>query len=337
MSSDQHAMRKELDHVFDSLWSQETDTDKLTDSGMRLVLSISESRLTSLASEWKELDDIVTPYLEKERAYQLEKRCKEMMVRRMDTWFKPAYLRFIFSSPARAGIVTAAEFALTPEWRRALLSKSVEEDFSAGDIAEAETQMPAYCEKIRRWKTEQLMDVIRKSKTYEGQDVREDVVLLASTIFRCSQCRERYTYATAIIHECNYDVEKLGGYGPEKAVIFEETPGSGALTCRTATGPERWIFGFFDHYRNQSDIWDLDGKITFDDAAHEHVVHMLDILGRDKSTLATDIEREQPYIQLLCPCYLEEDSRKDKPTEEAGASRRAMRWIDAVGLPLAVP
>jgi hypothetical protein len=289
-----------------------------------------------LAPEWKELDGIVIPYMEGERAYQSEQHRKEMMVHRMHTWFKPAFLRFIFSSPTNAGIATPGEFALTPEWRKALLSKPTEEDFSADDIAEAEAQMPASWEKIRRWKTEQLMNIVRKSKTYEGQDVREDVILLASTIFRCSECQERYTYATAIIHRCNYDAKKLGVHCSEKGVVFEESSGSRTLTCRAATGPERWISKFFEHYRTQSDVWDLDGKVTFDDEAHEHVVHMLDVLGRGRSTLATDIEREQPYVQLLCPCYEEEASHQDKPREDVGASRRAMKWTDAVGLPLAV-
>lgn len=257
-----------------------------------------------------------------------------MMVDRIRKWFMPTFLAFIFSQPPNTVTVSAKELALMSEWREALLTRPLEEDLTADSISKAVGLIPASCEQIRQWKTNQLLDLVRKSKTYEGQEVTEDVPSLASTIFRCGNCRRSYTHPIGLIHVCNYDPHT--STFPE---VFEEitnqddtknpesAPRVKRLARRLAQGQERLITKAFKRDRLRSQDWDGLRETIFDDAAHDHMVNLLEVLGYDRCTLAIDMQNKQIDVDVLCPCY----TRPDVVTsEEDDPPRWATHWLDAV-------
>ncbi|KAJ3539346.1 hypothetical protein NMY22_g4777 [Coprinellus aureogranulatus] len=280
--------------------------------------------------EWEELEAKVVPFMEDERAYQLERKRIVSMAKRIDDSLKPAFLQFVYSQPPNRIFATGAELALMPEWRDALLAKPAEETSSASDIADATAEIPASCEKIRKWKIAQLLQLLRSSKTYEGQEVTEDALYLASTIFRCTSCEECYTCSTALVHPCNYDCT----FKTESDIVFESAvvvgPGDPPLTCRRPTeGEGLLVKALADTERGaykRSGYWNALQNCTFDDAAHSHMVNLLDALGKDRSTLAIDLEKEQPYVEVLCSCYNQATSSDDNGAE---SKRQAIYWLDA--------
>lgn len=184
------------------------------------------------------MDSDMIYFMENKRAYRLELDRIAAMVGRIEKWFKPAFVRFMYSQPPSTTVPTAAELALMPEWRRALLPKSLEEELSEDDITDTVTKIPASAEKIRLWKTEQLKEIVHKSKVYKGREVTDDTLALASTIFRCAMCKQCYTYTTAFVHRCNYD-DKFG-------ILFEDA--DGCLTRRCAADAlEKVVSKAFKH------------------------------------------------------------------------------------------
>lgn len=258
-----------------------------------------------------------------------------MMAKRIEKWFKPAFLAFVFSQPPNTVAVSAKELALMPEWREALLSKPLEEDLTDDLISKAVQQIPVSCERIKKWKIEQLLNIVRKSKTYEGQEITEDVLRLASTVFRCSYCSETYTYPIALIHRCNYQdrtsllpevfVEIVN---PTSVKGSESSLPTATITRRPAHGQEKLVAKAFKPERLRSRCWGDLQRATFDDTAHDHMVNLLDALDYDRHTLAVDMQNEQIDIEVFCPCY-----RLIRPyTKDASKYRWAMSWFDAVRL-----
>jgi hypothetical protein len=251
---------------------------------------------------------------------------------RIDKWLKPAFTAFILSRPPNEVNPNILDVALMDEWRTLLCTEPLNEDLTESTVKAASAKIPQFAETFRKGRIEELLDVVRRSKTYSGQGVTEDVLQLASTMFRCADSRcgragEVNTYPHILAHSCNFlfmqepniqiaprDAEHLP---PPELPSTGVDPGKNA-TIRLYREEERHILTALKYIG----IWaGLDADIAFDDAAHEHMLSLLDALGWSHDTTGAEMEERQPYVECLCECYHD---------LEKARSRKVFRWKKAV-------
>jgi hypothetical protein len=261
---------------------------------------------------------------EKLRIEEIEGQFKD----RINKWLKPAFTVFILSRPPNEINPNIRDIALMDDWRTLLCTEPFDKDLAESTVEAASAKIPQFAETFRKDRIDLLLDIVRKSKTYSGQEVTEDVLQLASTMFRCgdSTCGDVYTYPHVLAHTCNFlyiampsvqvaprDAEQLP---PPEVPLVNRHEGNPII--RLYSEDEKYILKALE----KAGVWvGLDPHIVFDDTAHEHMLSLLDALGWSHSTTVKEMEERQPYVECLCECY-------DDPTKPG--SRKIFRWKKAV-------
>ncbi|KAJ2929939.1 hypothetical protein H1R20_g7144, partial [Candolleomyces eurysporus] len=284
--------------------------------------------------EWAVIMPELTALMEIEREKLRKEEIGEHIKRRIDKWLKPAFTAFILSRPPNEINPNILEVALSDQWRTVLCTEPFSEDLTESSVQSAGSQIPEFAQSWRKDRIGQLLELVRKSKTYSGQEVTEDVLHLACTMFRCTNCKcggpgEVNTYAHTLVHSCNF----LWMYSPivqvaprdAKHLPPPELPDDGYSArkrpiIRLYREEERHILTTLEHVG----IWvGLDPHIVFDDVAHEHMLSLLDTLGWSCDTTVAEMEERQPYVECFCECY--HDPKKP-------LSRKIYRWKKAVSI-----
>jgi hypothetical protein len=265
------------------------------------------------------------------RIEEIEGQFKE----RINKWLKPAFTAFILSRPPNEINPNILDVALIDDWRTLLCTKPFNEDLTESTVEAASGKIPEFAETFRKGRIEKLLEVVRKSKAYSGQEVTENVLQLASTMFRYDKRSykpgEVNTYPHILAHSCNFlwmrgpDIRiapRDADHLPPPELPFFGHPGhsQNPITIRLYCEDERHILTALEDVGK----WNkLHPSIVFDDVAHEHMLSLLDALGWSHDTTVTEMEERQPYVECLCECY--HDPKKPR-------SRKIFRWKKAVSI-----
>ncbi|RXW15465.1 hypothetical protein EST38_g10385 [Candolleomyces aberdarensis] len=282
--------------------------------------------------EWTKIEPDLIPLMEKERELFRQQEIGEHIRQRINKWLKPAHTALILSQPPNELNPSILDLSLSDEWRTHLCTEAFNEDLTESLVEAASAQIPEIAKAWRKDRIEQLLEVVRNSKTYSGQEVTEDILHLSSTIFRCTKCEDYYghggvhTFPHTLVHACNHphDLPIIQfaprhlpappppNYGPYEADRrFDPDP-----VIRLYRKEEMHVVAALKY----AGMWSGLNHIVFDDAAHEHMLTMLDTLGWSRETSAAEMEERQPYVECLCECY-------HNPAERA--SRKIFRWKKA--------
>lgn len=254
--------------------------------------------------------------------------------KRIESYLKPAFINFAFSRPPNSILLTATDVALTSQWIEILSGAPVEPTSIEAAIA----TIPALCEAIVRRKTLQLLEVVRNSKTYSGriEEVNADILLLASTIFRCKKCEDRINYPDIMVHICNFLSPscQAGGFPsplvPDNARVIEQVGRPDSWITRRPENLAEKVVVAAAKYGYDDGFWNDFCNIEFGDAEHDHVLKLLDLLKMDRRSLAEDLTMRQPYVEGLCPCF--------NPSSAKGTSpKQVIRWMKAVRRTFSLP
>ncbi|RXW15572.1 hypothetical protein EST38_g10286 [Candolleomyces aberdarensis] len=263
--------------------------------------------------EWESVKDQIVSSMERTREARLKIDIRKLLKQRIVTWVKPAYVSFFFSQPPNTLIPTFHEVCLTEAFRTPLCTLPLDQKLSADLFESAIAQLPAFAEEWRNHRIEQVLTLVRNSPTYKAtpaNDITADAVLpLASTIFKCADCKERLVYPSVLTHQCLFAAISLPKI--EDFVYAMPTP----TTPREIHIPNvpsimndvsLLLFSL-----NYSMIWKGLGTVKFDDDAHQHALLMLDALDLSRTkTTVDEMEAKQPYVECLCQCFWEPAARK---------------------------
>ncbi|KAJ2915164.1 hypothetical protein MD484_g5268, partial [Candolleomyces efflorescens] len=318
--------------------------------------------------EWTVIQPQVMHLMEVERENIRQEKIGQHIKQRIEKWLKPAFTKFVLEQPPNEINPNILDVALSNEWRTLLCTSPFEDDLDEFLVDAASERIPEIAKAWRKDRVEHFLEAIRKSKTYLGQEVTEDTLLLASTIFRCTLCRRAgdgcrgagdvLTYPHTLVHLCHFlwegepefhivprDAEWTAP--PKSASVGEglkkkESPGfhivprnaEWAVPFKSASvgkglkkSPVFRLYcreekHIFTALGPKVGVWDgLDPHIVFDDAAHEHMLSILDALGWSRDTTAAEMEEKQPYVECLCKCY---HRSWETPT------RKVLRWKKAI-------
>ncbi|KAJ2915142.1 hypothetical protein MD484_g5271, partial [Candolleomyces efflorescens] len=277
--------------------------------------------------EWAGMLPEITSLMEAEREELRIEGIEALFQDRINKWLKPAFTAFILSRPPNEINPNIRDIALMDEWRTLLCTKPFDEDLKESAVEAASAQIPEFAGAFRKERIELLLDVVRKSKTYSGQEVTEDILQLASTIFRrrSFDSSDLYTYPHVLTHEKNF----LFIASPSIQVAPRDAEELPPPEIPTLHSPESPIIRLYSHDEKyilkaleSAGVWiGLSSKVEFDDAAHEHMLSLLDALGWSHDTTAEEMEERQPYVECLCECYHD-------PTKPR--SRKVFRWKKAI-------
>ncbi|KAF6744238.1 hypothetical protein DFP72DRAFT_1177202 [Ephemerocybe angulata] len=249
--------------------------------------------------EWTTIKDSMIEFINTAREYNARDFRAKSVLARMDKVLKPAYAKYVFSKPPNTVVLTTAEIAMMAEWREVLCTKPLEKELTSEDTAKAVAAMDAFVTSTIAIRTEAILDLVRKSKAYEGKEVTTDTLLLASTIFKC-HCDDKSTYPAILTHSChNYNFFNAEGKSKGKPEAGYATLPIGAVDVKpTNVDEEAIVEGWRDTWHSK--VWvGLHSKCKFDEAAHVHMLRMLDTLGMAQSTTASEMQDLQPYIIYL--------------------------------------
>ncbi|RXW16950.1 hypothetical protein EST38_g8908 [Candolleomyces aberdarensis] len=286
--------------------------------------------ITLSDDEWTVIQPNLIALMEIEREKFRQQEIGEHIRRRIEKWLKPAFTEFILSQPPNEIYPNILDVALSDEWRTLLCTEPFNEDLPSSSVNSASEQIPNIAKAWRKDRIEYFLEAIRHSKAYSGREVTEDILHLASTIFRCTICQgagDVLTYPHTLAHSCNFlwvakpsihvvprDTEWAPPAQPSKLDDDLRRP----PIVRLYREEERHILTAL----KRVGIWDgLNPHIVFDDIAHEHMLSMLDALEWNRETTAAEMEERQPYVECLCECYHEPEKRP---------SRRVFRWKKAI-------
>ncbi|RXW16942.1 hypothetical protein EST38_g8903 [Candolleomyces aberdarensis] len=276
--------------------------------------------------EWEDNKEMLVNLM-KDKREALEREDRNSHIRhRINKWLKPMYTSFILSQPPNTLLPTILEIALMDEFREVLCTTPLDKDLTEDMFASATARIPSFVEECRQRRIEQLLQCVRQSSTYAGQEVSADVLPLTSTIFRC-YCGERLTFPAVLAHECNclaaiWCAVKVLEKGLPflRDLLTEAEANSPRPTVRLYNETEQSILKVFEWVG----VWRDLKNIVFDDDAHEHVVKMLDALEWGRGTLVHEMEEKQPYVECFCECYRRYGMASD------AISRKALRWMNAI-------
>ncbi|KAJ2924590.1 hypothetical protein H1R20_g12505, partial [Candolleomyces eurysporus] len=289
--------------------------------------------------EWESMKETMVAAMERRRETLFESKARNLLKDRINTWVKPAYTSLLFSHPPNTVIPPLYEVCLTEAFRTPLCTLPLDQDLSADLFKSAIEQLPAFDEQWRNHRIEQILDVIRKSSTYKNtpaDEISADTILpLASTVFRCGDCKQKILYPSILVHRCLFIESRQPKPQDFAGSLGMPTP----IVPRNIEIPD--IPGVKDDVslilltRSSVGIWKgLKPIIKFDDAAHHHILSMLDVLGWSPTTTVREMEEKQPYVECLCQCFDKLRTPPQPSTKQAKRSTKGSKTQQALRGPV---
>lgn len=205
------------------------------------------------------------------------------------------------------------------------LDEPLPEELSEALVA----RLPSYAEEWKRERDQELLGIIHQTSPHTNQVVSEDALRFASTMFRCEACHILITYPSVISHSCNF----VSKFSVEVGV-----PGlaRSSQTMTSSTKPfvrivevendlARYIGDAVRLLRQGAVIWGGFRQIVFDEVRHEHMINMLDALQWSRTTLLSEMESKDPYVDCLCQCFYRMRGKWSGGTI-------SLKWREAVSL-----
>ncbi|RXW22256.1 hypothetical protein EST38_g3621 [Candolleomyces aberdarensis] len=282
--------------------------------------------------EWGSMKESMVAAMEIRRETRFKTKARHLLQDRIDIWVKPAYTSLLFSHPPNTVIPPLYEVCLTEAFRTPLCTLPLNQDLSANLFESAIAQLPEFVEEWRNHRIEQVLDVIRKSSTFTNTPADEisarTILPLASTIFHCVDCNQKILYPSILVHQClftNSWQPKLQDFAGSLGMPTPIVPQNIELPDIPSVKDDVTLILLV---RSSVRIWrGLEHRIKFDDAAHQHMLSMLDVLGWSLTTTVREMEEKQPYVECLCQCFDEARTgvKKILPRVTKQTTRRSTR------------
>ncbi|KAJ2913579.1 hypothetical protein MD484_g6847, partial [Candolleomyces efflorescens] len=255
--------------------------------------------------DWNELQPKLLARLHLARSDLLKQENEANIRKRIELWLIPAYDSFVASRPLQHCLPSLLDVSFTPEFRSAMSSMPLSEPLSQELSEVLAARLSSYAEEWKRERDNELLSLVLRALPHAYQDISVDILCFASTIFGCEACHELLTYPSVISHRCNF-VSRFG--------IKIGAPGVAGGLKNLSTKPyvrivevendlARYIGDAVRLLRPGAVIWGGFGQIVFDTARHEHMINMLSALQWSRTTLLTDMESKDPYVDCLCQCF----------------------------------
>ncbi|KAJ2922237.1 hypothetical protein H1R20_g14851, partial [Candolleomyces eurysporus] len=279
--------------------------------------------------EWESMKERMVAVMEIRRESRFKTKARHLLQDRINTWVKPAYTSLLFSHPPNTVIPPLYAVCLTEAFRTPLCTLPLDQDLSANLFESAIAQLPKFVEEWRNNRIEQVLDVVRKSSTYKNTPADEisaqTILPLASTIFHCTDCNQKILYPFILVHRCLFteswkpkSQDFAGSLGMPTPIVPQDIE----LPDIPSVKDDVTLILLT---RSSIRIWrGLEPKIKFDDATHQHMLSMLDVLGWSSTTTVRDMEEKQPYVECLCQCF-DEDRTGIKKISPQVATKQATR------------
>lgn len=241
---------------------------------------------------------------------------ERQMGERIRKYIQPAYNECIVAQLPNPIFPLLPEVALMDEFRTVLESVPLEQDISEGAFDDAIEKLPKL---VAQWKTsldETLLDILRQSTTYSGQDLPEDVLSHASSIFKCRACKAPLSYPTVLAHQCFFS-SPLSRWVGRRRSGAESRVKKGLFTDEKSETLTDLVLENYTLYS----LWEPGNLLTLHEPAHFHTASLLDFLGLDRATSYREMLERNPYVECRCRCF-------DRAGGKEG--RIIMRWTCSV-------
>jgi hypothetical protein len=246
---------------------------------------------------------------------------------------RPAYKAHVLSQLPNTIIPSFGELLMTQDFSPIVESASLGQNIPAAMLNAALRKIPEIFTNWRRDLDESLLDIVRQSSVYSGQEVPEATLRYATTIFHCTRCSHKLTYPAVIFHEC-FMVSCSQFHWTDKTLSYEQSEAifldgidintvSAANLVRIAYGSTTPL----SPLPSNGSLIAPSEVLQFHTAAYYHTVAVLDSLRMEHTTSAKALGKLNPYIKARCECY----------DDEYGG--RIFRWKAAVSskAPIACP
>lgn len=288
----------------------------LTDSGKPYLLATLEGIENSLALEWDQIKGDLEACLYQTRIEIAAQSRERQMGERIRKYIQPAYMECIVAQVPNPIFPLIPEVALMDEFRTVLESVPLDEDILAGAFDDAIAKLPKL---VAQWKgslDDALLDILRQSTTYSGQDLPEDVLWYASSIFKCQGCKAPLSYPTVLAHQCFFS-SPLSRWVGRRRSGAESRVKKGLFTDEKSETTTDLVLENYTLYS----LWEPGNLLAFHEPAHLHTMSLLDLLGLDRATSYREMLERNPYVECRCKCF-------DRAGGKEG--RIIMRWTCAV-------
>ncbi|KAJ2924593.1 hypothetical protein H1R20_g12506, partial [Candolleomyces eurysporus] len=282
---------------------------EVTDEGtLPLISSCKNVYSDDVGPEWESMKGRMVAAMEARRETRFKSKARHLLQDRINTWVKPAYTSLLFSYPPNTVIPPLYEVCLTEAFRTPLCTLPLDQDLSANLFENAIAQLPKFVEEWKNHRIEQVLDVVRKSSTYKNTPAdkisAQTILPLASTIFRCTDCNQKILYPSILVHRCLFidswqpkSQDFAGSLGTPTPIVPQDIELPDIPSVKDDVTLILLI-------RSSVRIWrGLEPRIKFDDATHQHMLSMLDVLGWCPTTTVREMEEKQPYVECLCQCF----------------------------------
>ncbi|RXW15575.1 hypothetical protein EST38_g10281 [Candolleomyces aberdarensis] len=256
-------------------------------------------------TDWEEMRPELVAVLTKRRQGRIDSENDSKIRKRVGSWLMPAYNIFIALQPPSACPPPLLDVSFIPEVISALcftpLDKPLPKELTDAAIA----RFPSYAKGWKRERDKELLDIIRQASPYANQDVPEDVLHLASTMFLCEGCHKFIRYPSVINHPCNFvssfsvEVRAPGMKQPYDSKTKSSSTNHSVRIIQVEKDLARYIGDAIRLQRCDSVMWGGFHHIVFDEARYKHMINTLDALQWSRTTLLSDMEGKDPYLDRL--------------------------------------
>lgn len=276
---------------------------KLTDKGNFMHSCGNQYKTDHVLAEWGAIKGPMIAYMEEVRVVLTEHRKATLLRDSFTALYRQAYFQYILDRPPRVSILPPIhEVAMMQEFSPHLRANALNEDATKDALQDAAKIIPEHMENRANEVEDFFLGLVRQSSVYRGQNIDNEVLFYATTLFHCSKCGEVRAYPEVLAHECCYREFKI----PE---------GRSSAVDEANESVFRRAFG-------KGASWEPGNRIRFSEEAYHHTLSVLGSLGMVATTNTQVLLGLNPYVELACKCY--------KTSRGSTHVRQAARWAEAV-------
>lgn len=261
--------------------------------------------------EWPIIVPSLTSWLLKVREARLYEEQATLTKKRVTEWIEPLYLEFIVSQPCGLPYPSILEVCMMDEFCRILENTPAHEELSDDMLLMGKLRLPAFVDEWRKQRDEELLKVMRASKSYSNgsKEVSRNMLLLASTAFRCQECGMVVMYPNVLAHRCLLHSSR-GVQLPRPKVsastcrntdiVFTSYAFSGIHSSSTRSGRAGEVL---QHALFNTSIWTPVKQLAFHESGFLHMEALLELCRLPLSTTMDELKVVDPYVRAKCGCF----------------------------------
>ncbi|RXW22729.1 hypothetical protein EST38_g3147 [Candolleomyces aberdarensis] len=274
--------------------------------------------------EWDEIKSSVIGGLQRHRVIRILRRKKARLTEQVGLLIRPAYRVHVLSQLPNTIIPSFGDLLMTQDFPPIVELISRGQDIPIAMLDAALRKIPEIFTNWRKDLDETLLDIVRQSSIYSGQDVSKETLRYATTLFLCTQCSDSLAYPAVVFHGCFMKSRSQFhrtseyndmSYNQRQAILSAVDP-----ETLSATDLVRVAYGESDVGLNAllggppSAPYDV---LQFHNTRYHHMTALLDCLSMPRTTSLSALLELDPYVKCHCQCFGEENRRRVKSWIEA--------------------